>query len=197
MDGIIAGGLVLMTVLAAALCLFVVLFARRDRALKRLLHRRTAQARYGGAAEMPDDENQKLLNRFRSLMDEERIFLDSHIDIKDVARHLGCSRKSLSRAVNSGMGVNFKTALNKFRIDMALKMLSNREYSNYTVEAIGAMCGFANRQAFHSAFRRYVGMPPHKYVMSLRSVLDNAEQNAGDDKGEQDVESLRRKERLK
>ena len=83
---------------------------------------------------------------------------------------------TFSKAINSGLGVNFATFLNSYRIKEAIRLLGENSAQSYKMESIGQMCGFNSRQAFHRAFKNETGMNMRQYAkkMSLSHSADNA-----------------------
>lgn len=149
---------VIIAVLAIALTVFIVLFIRRDRALrKHLFH--TKPIVYNN-----NDTDVKLIMALKSKMADERIFTNSTLTLDKVAKMLGTNRSTLSKAINSGLGVNFSTFLNSYRIKEAMKLMNENNAQSYKLESIGQMCGFNSRQAFHRAFKNETGMNMRQYV---------------------------------
>lgn len=152
---------VIIAVLAIALTVFIVLFIRRDRALrKHLFH--TQPIVYNN-----NDSDVKLIMALKSKMADERIFTNSTLTLDKVAKMLGTNRSTLSKAINSGLGVNFSTFLNSYRIKEAMKLMNENNAQSYKLESIGQMCGFNSRQAFHRAFKNETGMNMRQYVKKM------------------------------
>jgi AraC-like DNA-binding protein len=49
-------------------------------------------------------------------------------------------------------------------------MLSNPEYSNYTIVAIGLEAGFNSKASFYRAFRKFEGMTPSEYQKNRSQI---------------------------
>ena len=65
------------------------------------------------------------------------------------------------------------TLVNKYRVEEAMSLLTDQRYDEHSVEEIGDMVGFAQRQSFHSYFQKYVGMTPRAYRMQYRQQLSS------------------------
>ncbi len=151
---------IIIGLLTVTTALFVTLFIRRDRALRRYLfpeHR------------IPGNRcsDSKLLRDLQSKMEQERVFTDSTITLDKLAKQLGTNRSNLSKAINTGLGVNFTTYLNSYRIKEAIRIFNEQAHSSLTVESIGQLCGFNTRQAFHRAFKHETGMNMRQYLKKL------------------------------
>lgn len=154
---------IIIAVLAITLAVFIVLFIRRDRALRKYLFH-TQPIAYNN-----NDADVKLIMALKSKMADERLFTDSTLTLDKVAKLLGTNRSTLSKAINSGLGVNFNTFLNSYRIKEAIRLLSENSAQSYKMESIGQMCGFNSRQAFHRAFKNETGMNMRQYAKKLNS----------------------------
>ena len=161
MSGIVIVESVIIAVLAIALVVFIVLFIRRDRALRKYLFH-TQPINYNN-----NDADVKLIMALKSKMADERLFTDSTLTLDKVAKLLGTNRSTLSKAINTGLEVNFNTFLNSYRIKEAIKLLNENSAQSYKMESIGQMCGFNSRQAFHRAFKNETGMNMRQYAKKL------------------------------
>lgn len=153
---------VIIAILVITLTVFIVLFIRRDRALrKHLFHTRPIS--FNG-----NENDVKLIMELKSKMEHDRIFTDSTLTLDKTAKQLGTNRSTLSKAINSGMGVNFVTFLNSYRIKEAIRLLNENSAQSYKMESIGRMCGFNSRQVFHRAFKNETGMNLRQYIKKLK-----------------------------
>lgn len=110
-----------------------------------------------------DDNDAKLLAELRDLLENKEVFLDKSLTIESLAKMAGTNKARMSQFINKVFGCNFPTLLSNYRVTKAVAMFSDPANSIYTVEAIGENCGFNNRQAFHSSFKKKIGMPPSKF----------------------------------
>jgi AraC-like DNA-binding protein len=107
-----------------------------------------------------NDKEQKLIQTLRELMEQQQLYLDTELNIHKLAKAAGTNKNTLSHTINKCFDMNFASFINSYRIREAIRLLDNTEYRNYKIEAIGEMCGFGNRQAFHSAFKKEMGITP-------------------------------------
>jgi len=114
-------------------------------------------------AKVRDDADLKLLGNLRELFEAREIYLDKNLSIDSLARMAGVTKARLSHFINEVFGCNFPTFMNNYRVTKAVALFSDPVNDIYTVEAIGENCGFNNRQAFHSVFKKRIGMPPSKF----------------------------------
>jgi len=90
-------------------------------------------------------------------------FLDSSLSLESLAGELNKSVSNLSKLMNSQTESNFSDYINKYRVEEAKKLLSDNEYSGYTIVAIGLECGFNSKSAFYSAFKKFTNVTPTIY----------------------------------
>ena len=76
-----------------------------------------------------------------------------------VAKHLGMSRRSLSRHLREA-GTSFQDILNQVRLRLAVRFLRD---SNLQIGEIGYRLGYSSRSAFTTAFRRETGFRPREF----------------------------------
>ena len=105
----------------------------------------------------------RILNDLYRLFEEEKIYLNSQLTIGELAKLVGVSKSVLSRIINAKAQRNFPTLLNEYRVKEAVRLLKDPKAQNYKMEIIAEMCGYRNRQVFHSAFKRCVGVTPIQF----------------------------------
>lgn len=152
--------------------IFAVLYLNERRSLRNLLSKSAeAQAipellNYSydfDMAKVRDEADIKLMGSLKDLFETQEIYLDKNLSLDSLARMAGTSKGRMSRFINDVFGCNFPTFLNNYRVTKAVELFSDPANNLYTVEAIGENCGFNNRQAFHSSFKKRIGMPPSKF----------------------------------
>ena len=84
-----------------------------------------------------------------------------------LAEMLGVPNYKLSRIMRAELGVTFSEYVLSRRVEDAKKFLHDSDYAHLTVDDIGVMVGFGNRQSFFDAFRRYAQTSPDKYKKQL------------------------------
>lgn len=107
-----------------------------------------------------DEQERRFLNNLKSAMEDDKVYLDAELNIQKLAVIVGTNKTTLSHIINNCLHQNFSTILNKYRIREAVKLLSDERMRNHKIEAIGEMCGYNNRQVFHAAFKKEMGITP-------------------------------------
>ena len=80
---------------------------------------------------------------------------------KDYSQLLGCSVRTLSRAVQDATGKGVREVVNERRLLEARRLLGN---ARWTPQAVAAHLGFTDAANFGRFFRQYVGLTPAAYA---------------------------------
>ena len=103
------------------------------------------------------------IERLNNLLINDKIYLDSNINLEIISEHLQLSPSYLSRIIHNELNTSFPDYLNSFRINEAKRYLKNPEFSNYTIVAIGLEAGFNSRSSFYNVFKKVTGKTPMAY----------------------------------
>ena len=101
--------------------------------------------------------------KLETLCINERIYLDNTLDRVKVAEKLGISPNYISQLVNTITGDNFSTYINRYRVEAVKAMITDAEFDNYSLLAIGLESGFSSKTTFYTAFKKLTGMTPNMY----------------------------------
>ncbi len=82
------------------------------------------------------------------------------IYLKEVSELTNFSEQSFSRFFTKTMGRSFFTFLNEYRINLAVRMLLDTDYS---ISQIGYHCGYESLPFFYKQFNKYKGCSPLVY----------------------------------
>lgn len=97
------------------------------------------------------------------LCKEQHIYTDSTLNREKVAERLGISAGYVSQIVNTITGDNFANYINNYRVEAVKEMISNSEYENYNLLAMGLESGFTSKTTFYKAFKKVTGQTPNEY----------------------------------
>jgi TolB-like protein/AraC-like DNA-binding protein len=101
--------------------------------------------------------------RMQQLMKEDRPWLNSKLNLSDLAEMLDISNHTLSQVLNEHIGKNFYDYLNSFRLEHFLSMTEEDKNRNYTMLSIAYESGFNSKTTFNSYFKRSTGKTPREY----------------------------------
>jgi len=102
-----------------------------------------------------------VLARLNTLLQIDRIYVDSDLSLPSLAGHVGLSAHQLSELMNSRLGKSFSRYLREQRIGAARTML--RAEPSASVLSVGLSVGFTSQSNFYEAFREIEGMTPGQY----------------------------------
>ncbi|NMH27257.1 helix-turn-helix transcriptional regulator [Flavobacterium silvaticum] len=107
------------------------------------------------------------LTAFDDLLVNQKYFLDPQLTLDSVAEKLGVSKSYLSRTLNKEYPMGFSEYVNSLRVNEAKFYLTNKDFAQYTLVAIGLEAGFSSKTTFNSAFKRITGITPSEYRKNL------------------------------
>ena len=113
----------------------------------------------------------------------EKILIEKKYKAKDysakkLADDLATNSRYISAVVNVKFHMNYTSFVNKFRVEEAMSILSDKRYSELTIEQISDMVGFSNRQSFYASFFRILGVTPRDYRVAHRPAEKPAKKTA-------------------
>ncbi len=97
------------------------------------------------------------------LCKDQHIYTDSTLNREKVAEKLGISAGYVSQIINTITGDNFAHYINQYRVEAVKEMISNSEYENYNLLAMGLESGFTSKTTFYKAFKKVTGQTPNEY----------------------------------
>ena len=92
-------------------------------------------------------------------------YKDKDYSAKRLAEDLGTNTRYISAVVNVRFHMNYTSLVNKYRIEEAMSILTDRRYRDLRIEEVSDMVGFANRQSFYASFYRIMGITPKEYKL--------------------------------
>ncbi len=104
----------------------------------------------------------ELFARIEYLMQTEGVYRQNDLTIERLAERLDTNRTYISRAINQQAGKAFSSYVNSYRIDEAVRRLSNVD-DDTPLKALAQMLGYNHLQTFYTSFQSAIGMPSSKY----------------------------------
>lgn len=109
--------------------------------------------------QLMDELKEKILN----IILFQKKYKDKSYSAKRLAEELGTNTRYISAVVNVRFHMNYTSFINKYRIEEAMALLSDKRYKDLNMEDISDMVGFANRQSFYGAFFKVNACTPRDY----------------------------------
>ena len=135
-----------------------------------ILERQETRPAHTTAVPMPQDKMKEMYDRLEKLMYEQELYRQSDLSRDKVAQMLSTNRTYLCSVIKSFTGMTFPYYVNSFRINEAVRILSNPD-DNTPIKAIAGNLGYNNLTTFYRLFEAAKGMPPSKY---RETVIQNA-----------------------
>ncbi|MBQ8893099.1 MAG: helix-turn-helix transcriptional regulator [Clostridia bacterium] len=126
-------------------------------AVKAVLYSLAAQYVQGAPYAAAEAETNDLICRVVQYIEEH--FADE-ITLRSMAEELGYNYRYLSGVVNRCFKTTFPRVVNRFRVDLACRLLKKE---NGSITGIGARCGFDSLRNFNRCFKEITGKTPKEY----------------------------------
>jgi AraC-like DNA-binding protein len=123
-----------------------------------------------------DEMKEKILN----IIVMQKKYKDKDYSAKKLAEDLGTNTRYVSAVVNVRFHMNYTSFINKFRIEEAMTILTDKRYQKLNMEEVSDMVGFANRQSFYASFYKLMNMTPREYRVkhSVKLAKSKEKKNA-------------------
>lgn len=112
---------------------------------------------------MDDHELKRIQQELLALMQQEKPYLDSELNLVKLADRLQISSHQLSYVINQGFGINFFHFINQYRVKRAEELLTDPQYDHLTIVAIGFESGFNSKTSFNTTFKKITSHTPTAY----------------------------------
>lgn len=107
----------------------------------------------------------ELKERILDIILIQKKYKDKDYSAKKLADELETNTRYVSAVVNVRFHMNYSSFVNKFRIEEAMALLTDKRYQDLNMEDISDMVGFSNRQSFYAAFYKMNRITPRNYKM--------------------------------
>ncbi len=119
---------------------------------------------------MDNDKVNHLYGEICRLMDDERLYAESQLTRERMAELLGTNRTYLTRVIKEKTGMNYLQFVNSYRINEAIRILSDKDKVNYPLKQIWSDLGFSSPSTFFKLFQQTVGITPSVYRKQFLQV---------------------------
>jgi len=109
-----------------------------------------------------DEELLKIKTSLQVIMEVQKPYLDSELNLIRLAEMLSVSTHHLSYVINTGFGKNFFQYVNEYRVDYAQKLLKEPN-SKLSILGVAFESGFNSKTSFNTAFKKVTGQTPSEF----------------------------------
>lgn len=156
--------------LLAGFVVFAIMYVRKQRANrllflknKELIEEYNKPAKKAEGIEISESLQNEIIQKLTAELEENKIHLRNDLSLHTLSKLLGTNSSYLSKIIQSYYNTNFSAYLNKCRILEAQKMILDKNYNHYTIDAISQECGYNSKSTFNKAFKEYTGLTPKEY----------------------------------
>lgn len=117
--------------------------------------------------ELPETAIEKALAQLKKAMEEDRVYLNTNLNLMVLSEHTGLTPKILSAVINQHLNKNFNEFINEYRIAEIKNRLSSPASENLTIVGLAYECGFNSQSTFQRAFKTILGVSPKEYLAKI------------------------------
>lgn len=118
-----------------------------------------------------ESDAKEYLEKIIDFVEDNEAYKDNDFNLTVLSNELNIPSAYISQALNTYKKETFYTFLNKYRIEIAKKMLTSSDYKSKTILAIAYESGFNSKATFNNFFKKTVGTTPSKYRQKNRTNL--------------------------
>ncbi len=107
-----------------------------------------------------EDVYNDLSVRLEDLFENKEVYLKKNLTMSKTAHSLKTNTSYLSALIHKHYNCKFNQFVNRYRIEKACELLSNREMDIYSIEGIADMAGFQSKSVFNRVFKEATGIHP-------------------------------------
>lgn len=119
---------------------------------------------------MGDKKVDILYNRLCLLMEHDRLFCEAQLTRERLAERLNTNRTYLTAIIKEKTGMNYIQFINNYRINEAIRILSDKDKISYPLKQIWSDLGFSSPSTFYKLFQQAVGITPSVYRKQFLEV---------------------------
>jgi AraC-like DNA-binding protein len=98
------------------------------------------------------------------MLEEEKLFLDPSLSLKELAEKLDLHPNRLSYLINEYLEKNFNEFINQYRLENFKIIALNPDNQHLTLLGLAYESGFNSKSVFNSFFKKMEGKTPRKWL---------------------------------
>lgn len=106
--------------------------------------------------------------KIKSILENEKMYLDESLSIKKLSESIEISEKKLSVFLNNHIKTKFTDYVNFYRVEAVKEKLRSEDFNNLTLLAISEECGFNSKASFYRIFKKHTGISPAQYKKNIK-----------------------------
>ncbi len=114
--------------------------------------------------DFPNYDDPEHLRRLQQVLQEEALFLNPNLSLKELANALDVPVRYVSYLINRYHHKNYKEFVNGFRVEAFLAKARAGEQAHKTLLALALESGFSSKSTFNQVFKSHTGQSPSAYL---------------------------------
>lgn len=106
-------------------------------------------------------------------MEHDRLYADNQLTRERIAELLDTNRTYITQIMKDHSWQNLSQFVNSYRINEAVRLLSDKSKTECTMKEICTDIGFTSMSAFFRMFKTVIGMSPASYRKYMQDIDDN------------------------
>jgi AraC-like DNA-binding protein len=139
------------------------IFPLDEKQLKEIIDIETVQTSELKRKLISDSDLLKFKARLSELMENQKPYLDSELNLIKLAELIDMTPHQLSYVVNTGFNANFFGYINTYRVEKAKELLLQEEMNKLSVLGIAFESGFNSKTSFNTTFKKITGQTPSEF----------------------------------
>jgi AraC-like DNA-binding protein len=119
--------------------------------------------KYKAYMQFMGEDGEKYFNRLKSLLSENKVFVDPDLTLVTLAESVGLPSHQVSKLINEKFGKSFNDLINEYRVNEFIARINNPQYQAYSVLGVAMDVGFNSKSSFNSTFKKITGKTPSAY----------------------------------
>ncbi len=105
----------------------------------------------------------ELKTKLEELFEKKEVYQRKDLTLAKTATMLKTNTSYISALINQDYQCKFNQFVNKYRIQKACELLSDRDMDKYSIEGIADLSGFKSKSVFNQAFKEATGVNPSTF----------------------------------
>ena len=115
-------------------------------------------------------EQETIYQNLLQLFESRKLFLETKLQLQEVADGLNVTTHNLSQTINSITGKPFYDFVNDYRVKHLQKLLGDPSKKKFTILALGMDSGFNSKASLNRIFKEETGLSPKEYQLRTLST---------------------------
>ncbi|NUQ22426.1 MAG: helix-turn-helix domain-containing protein [Saprospiraceae bacterium] len=121
------------------------------------------QAEEAPPSRLDNATQQAMAGQLKKLMEEEHLYLNSELTLKDLSDRLQSNKQYVSEVLNSYIGKTFYDFVNDYRIEAFKRLAADPSNSSLTLLGLALEAGFNSKATFNAVFKKKTGLTPSAF----------------------------------